>query len=156
MIGYCWISRLVSCSWYTDCVYLPTFSESNAWDFFFVMTGISGKVLATSKHFHQLSEDFWTLPKMSADVRKTFQHFRSYLKDNNNILVCFDFVRTQKRTQGHHLTSFWIEFSLFTTRYRTIYPYLRVRHENLSLMCEINVFSPQVWDSCLMRESWQV
>ena len=48
-------------------------------------------------------------------------------------LACFDFVRTQKRIQSHHLTPFWIDFSLFIMCYRTIL----FRHEKLSLMCEI-------------------
>ena len=48
-------------------------------------------------------------------------------------LACFDFVRTQKTIQSHHLTPFWIDFSLFIMCYRTIL----FRHEKLSLMCEI-------------------
>ena len=51
-------------------LYLPTFSESNAWDFHLVMAGISGKISATSEDFRRLSEDFRTLPKMSGDVRR--------------------------------------------------------------------------------------
>ena len=39
-------------------LYLPTFSESNAWDFHLVMTQISGSVPATSK----ISDEF---PKTS-------------------------------------------------------------------------------------------
>ena len=59
-------------SWSFLLLYLPTFSESNAWDFHPVMTGISGNVLASSDDFRRLSEDFRTLPKMSADVPKAF------------------------------------------------------------------------------------
>ena len=45
-------------------VYLPTFSESNAWDFHLVMTEISGNVLVTSKDFQRISKDFQTLLKI--------------------------------------------------------------------------------------------
>ena len=41
-------------------VYLPTFSESNAWDFHLVMTKISGNVPVTSEDFQRISEDFPT------------------------------------------------------------------------------------------------
>ena len=59
--------------------YLPTFSESNAWDFHLVVTGISKNVSVTSEDFWWLSEDFRTLPKMSEDVLTTFEHFPSLI-----------------------------------------------------------------------------
>ena len=63
-------------------VYLPT-----AWDPYLVMTGIFENVSATSETFRQFSEDFWTLLKMSEDFPTTFEHFSSYLKDDNiNVL----------------------------------------------------------------------
>ena len=68
---------------YDNKLYLPTFSESNAWDFCLVITGISENVPATSEDFRQFSEDFLTLPKMSKDVLMNFEHFWSYLKDNS-------------------------------------------------------------------------
>ena len=50
-----------------------------------------------------------------------------------------DFVRTQKRTQSHHVL-------------RTICLDLWVRRHKLFLMREIDVFSPQAWlDSRIMR-----
>ena len=39
-------------------IYLPTFSESNAWDFQLVVTEISGNVPATSKYSRRISEHF--------------------------------------------------------------------------------------------------
>ena len=52
---------------------------------------------------------------------KTFEHFRSYLKDDTFSVLWYDFVRTQKRTQSHHVL-------------RTICLDLWVRREKLSLM----------------------
>ena len=43
-------------------VYLPTFSESNAWDFHLVMTAISGNVLGSSEDFRRIS-NFWNVAK---------------------------------------------------------------------------------------------
>ena len=82
-------SFLIFLTIYVPILYLPTFSESNAWYFHLVMTGISGNVPATSEDFRLLSEDFRTLPKMSADVPKTFEHFRSYLKEDNFSVLWF-------------------------------------------------------------------
>ena len=59
------------------------------------------------------------------------------------ILAYFDFVRTQK---GHKVIT-WS---------RTICPDLWVRCDKLSLIHEIDVFSPQAWDSCIISENWQV
>ena len=73
---------------YVPILYLPTFSESNAWDFHLVMTGISGDVPATSEDLWRLSEVFQTLPKMSPDLPKTFEQFRSHLKDDNFSVLC--------------------------------------------------------------------
>ena len=117
---------------YVSMLYLPTFSESNAWDFRLVMTEISVNVLATSGDFRRISEDFRTLPKIKCSQMfpKTFEHFRSYLKDDTFSVLWYDFVRIQKRTQSHHVL-------------RTICPDLWVRREKLSLMRDIDVFSPQ-------------
>ena len=131
MIEYCRISRLVGSAWYTDCVYLPTwpdtheiftlswpeFAETSRW-----LLKTFWRLQNIAENVRRCSEDVWTLPKL---LYKT------------TILACFDFVRTQKRIQSHHLTPFWIEFSLFIMWYRTIYLDLWVRHEKLSLMCEI-------------------
>ena len=79
------------------------FCESNAWDFHFFMTGISGNVPANSEYFRRISEDLRTLPKFKCTqiFRRTLEHFRSYLK--TTILACFDCIRTKKRTQSHHV-----------------------------------------------------
>ena len=66
-------------------LYLPTFSESNEWDFHLVVTEISGKVPATSEYFRRISEDLQTLPKFNSPQMfwNTFEHFRSFLKNDN-------------------------------------------------------------------------
>ena len=118
---------------YVPILHLPTFFESNAWDFHLVMTKIPGNVLATSEDFRRISQDFRTFPKILKCLQmfpKTLEHFRSYLKDDTFSVLWYDFVRTQKRTQSHHVL-------------RTICPDLFVRREKLSLMREIDVFSPQ-------------
>ena len=73
--------------------------------------------------FSTISEDFRTLPKIKCPQKfsKTFKHFRSHLKDDTFNVLRYDFVRTQKRTQSHHVL-------------RTICLDLWVRREKLSLM----------------------
>ena len=108
MIEYCRISRLVgsNLTWH-------------AWDFYLVMTGICGNIPVTSEDFLKTSKHYRKCPQMFWRRLSTSE---TTLQDNNN-LSCFDFVRTQKRIQSHHLTPFWIEFSLFIMCYRTlIYP----------------------------------
>ena len=117
---------------YVSILYLPTFSKSNAWDFHLVMTEISVNVLATSEDFRRISEDFRMLPKIKCPQMfpKTFEHCRSYLKDDTFSELWYDFVRIQKRTQSHHVL-------------RTICQDLWVRREKLSLMRNVDVFSLQ-------------
>ena len=117
---------------YVPILYLPTFPESNAWDFRLVMTEISVNVPATSEDFRRISEDFRTLPKIKCPQMfpKTFEHFRNCLKDDIFSVLWYDFVRIQKRTQRHLVL-------------RTICHDLWVRREKLSLMRDIDVFSPQ-------------
>ena len=85
----------------------------------------------TSRRLPKISGEF---PKTSERCRKclqmTFEHFRSYLKDDTFSVLWYDFVRIQKRTQSHHVL-------------RTICQDLWVRSEKLSLMRDIDVFSPQ-------------
>jgi len=52
-------------------LYLRTFSESNAWDFRLLMTGISENILAPTEDFWPFSKDFRKLPK----CLKMFQRF---------------------------------------------------------------------------------
>ena len=52
-------------------LYLPAFSESNAWDFQLAMTNISGNDPTISEDFQRITKDFRTLPKIKcprADV----------------------------------------------------------------------------------------
>ena len=76
---------------YVPILYLPTFCESNAWDFHLFMTGISGNDPAYSEYFRRISEDFRTLPKFKCTqiFRKTLEHFRSYLKNDNFRVLWF-------------------------------------------------------------------
>ena len=115
---------------YVPILYLPTFPESNAGDFRLVMTEISVNVPATSEDFRRISEDFRTLFKIKCPqtFAKTFEHFRSYLKDDNFSVLWYDFVRIQKKD---------------TKVLRTICSDLWVTNEKLSLMRDIDVFSPQ-------------
>ena len=134
---------------YIPILYLPTFSESNVWGFTLLWPGF----LETFRRLPKISD----FPKTSEVCRKCPQMFRRRLSTSKatekmTIVACFDFVRTQ----SHHLKPFWIKFSLFIMSKRTVCPYLWVRREKLSLIREINVFSPQVWDSHILRESWQV
>ena len=54
---------------YVPILYLPTFSESNAWDFH-LMTEISGNVPATSEDF---PKTFRRLPNVAENVRTYFE-----------------------------------------------------------------------------------
>ena len=58
-------------------IYLLRFSESDACTCIFILPW-----LVFQKMFQK---DFCYLPKMSADVLTTFEHFWSYLKGNNNL-----------------------------------------------------------------------
>ena len=85
--------------------YLPTFSESNAWDFHLVMTEICGNVPRLPKisdEFPKTSERCWKL-NVRRLFPKTFEHFRSYLKDDTFSVLWYDFVRTENSTQSHVL-----------------------------------------------------
>ena len=96
---------------------IPANLTWHAWDFYLVMTGICGNIPVTSEDFLKTSKHCRKCPQMFWRCLSTSE---TTLQDNNN-LSCFDFVRTQKRI--HHLTPFWIEFSLFIMCYRTlIYP----------------------------------
>ena len=128
------------CTIYIAILYLPTFSESNTWDF----TLSRPRFPETSRRLPKISDEF---PKTFERCRKlnvrrlfpkTFEHFWSYLKEDTFSVLWYDFVRTQKRTQSHHVL-------------RTICLDLWVRRHKLSLMREIDVFSPQAWlDSRIM------
>ena len=125
---------------YIPILYLPTFSESNAWDF----TLSWPRFPETSLRLPKISDEF---SKTSERCRKlyvrrlfpkTFEHFWSYLKDDTFSVLWYDFVRTQKRTESHHVL-------------RTICLDLWVRRHNLSLMREIDVFRQAWLDSRIMR-----
>ena len=91
---------------YVPILYLPTFSESNAWGFTLLWLGFP----ETSWRPPKISD----FPKTSELCRKCTQMFRRHLSTSKatqkmKTVVCFDFVRTQ----SHHLKPFWIKFSLF-------------------------------------------
>ena len=76
----------------------------------------------TSRRLPKISDEF---PKTSERCRKlnvrrlfpkTFEHFRSYLKDDTFSVLWYDFVRTEKGTQSYHVL-------------RTICPDLWLRRE---------------------------
>ena len=91
---------------YVLILYLPTFSECNAWGFTLLWLGFPEMSRQPPKIF-----DF---PKTSELCQKCTQMFRRRLSTSKatekmTTVVYFDFVRTQ----SHHLKPFWIKFSLF-------------------------------------------
>ena len=87
-------------------LYLPTFSECNAWGCTLLWLGFP----ETSRRPPKISD----FPKTSELCRKCTQMFQRRLNTSKatekmTTVVCFDFVRTQ----SHHLKPFWIKFSLF-------------------------------------------
>ena len=66
-------------SWVTKKMYLPTFSESNVWDFRLVVTGISEII-------PQFFKDFRMLPKMSKDVLTTSSTSEAFERDSFSLL----------------------------------------------------------------------
>ena len=40
--------------------------------------------------------------------------------------------------------------------FKQLHSLLSVRRDKLGCMCEVTILDPQVWDSRIMRESWQV
>ena len=122
---------------YVPILYLPTFSESNKCDFTLSWPSFP----ETSRRLPKISKTSERCRKLNVHnlFPKTFEHFWSYLKDDTFSVLWYDFVRTQKKTQSHHVL-------------RTICPDLWVRRDKLSLMREIDVFSPQAWlDWRIMR-----
>ena len=82
---------------YIPILYLPTFSESNAWDFHLAMTEISGNVPATSEGFRRISEDFRSLPKIKCPltVPKDVWALSKLLK--TKLLACFDMISFEQK-----------------------------------------------------------
>ena len=83
----------------------------------------------------------WDFQKHPSDFRSFLVVFRRLLNTAENVQRCPDNDNN---------------FSLFIMRLRTICVDLWVRCEKLSLMPEINVFSPQAWESHMMHECGQV
>ena len=134
---------------------ISNFSKSNAWDFRLINTGISENVPVGSEDFWRFSEHFQTFPKMSEDVETTFEHFRSYLEDENFRLFWFRWdAKSSFDAFLEHFLGNWIFVKSCIKE--TICPDLWVRREKLSLMREIDVFIQRPWDSRIMGESWQV
>lgn len=94
-------------------VHLPTFFESNVWDFCLVIDGISENVPVTSEDFRRFSEGFRMFPNTSKDAPTKIDHFQSHIKDNN--LSALWFRWDTKSSFNALLEHFWgslIEFSL--------------------------------------------
>ena len=114
---------------YIPILYLPNFSESNAWDFHLVMTEISGNVPATSEDFRQISEDFRSLPKIKCPLTVPEDVWALSKLLKTTLLACFGMISFEQK-KGHYVL-------------RTICPDLWTRREKLSLMRGIDVFSPK-------------
>ena len=108
-------------------IYLPTFSESNSWDFRLVMTQISENIPATSKYFL----DF---PKTSELWRICTKMFRHALSTSTTIFTLCNSVRT------------WYKRSTLTTFFGTLS--VKLKWIFFRPYCESGVvFSPQAWVS---------
>ena len=150
-------------------LYLPTFSEMWAWDFY---PGSAG----TFEHDTIISEDSQWIPKSSEDVRrlpKSSEVFRSLSRRINagSLPVLFP-SKIRDREEGIVLYSFYTWFSFLTWVWVNIFLEIvsnktatthifqsGVRNWLASVSRrEIEVFTlnPQAWDSRLRRESWQV
>ena len=113
----------------------------------------------TSQYLPKISDDFQNssesskkCPKM---VRRRFEHFRSYLEDENFRLFWFRWdAKSSFDAFLEHFLGNWIFVKSCIKE--TICPDLWVRREKLSLMREIDVFIRRPWDSRIMGESWQV
>ena len=114
---------------YIPILYLPNFSESNAWDFHLVMTEISGNVPASSKDFRRISEDFRSLPKIKCPLTVPEDVWALSKLLKTTLLACFGMISFEQK-KGHYVL-------------RTICPDLWTRREKLSLMRGIDVFSPK-------------
>ena len=72
--------------------YLPTFSESNAWDFHLVVTEISGNVPATSKYSRRISEYpppvVWALPKLLKKRQSQRALISLEHKKGHKVIIC--------------------------------------------------------------------
>ena len=96
-----------------------------------------------SSHFQRLPTMFRTLPNVA-------ENKRHYSDDLWTLTIQTDCRHLKSKEIIHNKSE--IKGSFF----RTTRPDLSVRREKLSLMREIDVSSPQAWDSRIMRESWQV
>ena len=85
-------------------LYLPTFSETNAWDFHLVMTEISGNVPATSEDFRQISEDFRPLSKIKCPLTVPEDVWALSKLLKTTLLACLDVISfEQKRGLSYHV-----------------------------------------------------
>ena len=90
-------------------LYLPTFLQSNAWDFCPVMTMIFENAPATSKDFQQFSKNFRKLPNTSEDVLTTIEHFWSLFNDlYKHVLIVLGHKFIIQCLLGIFLWKFWI------------------------------------------------
>ena len=111
------------------------------------MTGISEK---HPRHFQRFPTIFRRLPNFAGNVwRYSDDLWTLTIQTDYRHWKAFAIVIRSKEIIHKKSEMKWRFF-------RTTHPDLWVRREILSLMREIDVFSSQAWDSCIMRESWQV
>ena len=82
---------------YVPILYLPTFSESNAWDFHLVMNEISRNVPASSKDFRRISEDFRSLPKIKCPLTVPEDVWALSKLLKTTLLACFDMISFEQK-----------------------------------------------------------
>ena len=108
------------------------------------------------RDFRKCPSDFRRFPTNVRRCSGNFDHFWSHLKDDNLSVFWFRWdTKSSFNFLLEHFRANWIEFSWLIMCSRTVCSDLWVRFEKLSLMREIDVFSPQAWDSRIMHESWQ-
>ena len=138
-------------------VYLPTFSEIWAWDFY----------PGSAKIFEDdtiISDDSWWSPKSSENVRSPSPSinasslpvlFTSKIRDHEEGIVIYSFY-----TWFLFLIWVWVKIFLEIVPSKTATTHIfqsGVRNWPAGVSRrEIEVFNRQAWDSRLRRESWQV
>ena len=142
-------------------IYLPTFSEIWAWDFYPGSAGIFEDDTI-------VSEDSQRSPKSSEDMQSPSPSLRMCI-NASSIPVLFT-SKIRDRAEGIVMYSFYTWFLFLTWVWVNIFLEIvsskmatthifqsGVRNWPASVSrCEIEVFNPQAWDSRLRHESWQV
>ena len=144
-------------------IYLPTFSESNVWDFCLLLSWLR---FPETFHLRSLITNIETSER-GLKCWKMFQQplsiFQSYLK--GSIVFCGQinvkrlfgiFLFFWARGGGGNLNEFSLWPVIMWEGKRSIFQDVWVRHRKSSLMCWSEVFSPWAWHQYIVRESWQV